>query len=266
MLKKWKIRWVENQIWVAICCTALAFFIQINLNKININLLIIQFLATLSMYKLAVHSQQINFKIFSFHILLPGLLAAIIGFVYLKTETLLLLAFLAVLSLQYSFPLLGKNFRKIQRLKIFIIASIWASSIVFLPILDSGELIGIQTLLLWVSIFLFVLAISIPFDWRDSDSDAAELKTLPQELGKEQSLKLANRVLVLSILFFILAQETIVNSFIFSFLLTVVLASFLFKKPSKFSKKYFVSFWVEILSAMPLLIYGMLQLLNQKIF
>jgi 4-hydroxybenzoate polyprenyltransferase len=95
------------------------------------------------------------------------------------------LAHLAIISLAYLLPLFGRPLRHIPYLKIVLIAYVWAWSIWLLPLL--GQPGGLQAPEHWAGFgerFLFLLAITIPFDMRDAADDRARgLKTLPLLLG-----------------------------------------------------------------------------------
>ena len=123
---------------------------------------------------------------------------------YAATKVLITLAPLAVLTIFYSFPVFKnqKNIfrlREIPCLKIFLISFVWAASTIFLPIIQSAAQFNKEhVLIMFIERFLFVFAITIPFDIRDMRVDAKEnLKTIPILIGKKNALILANIVLVL---------------------------------------------------------------------
>ena len=93
--------------------------------------------------------------------------------------------FLGVISICYSLPLYKKKgvwlrLRDLPSVKIFLIASVWASVTALLPMQVLNVSID------WLKVlerFLFVFAITIPFDIRDLRFDADRLGTLPQVFG-----------------------------------------------------------------------------------
>ena len=133
---------------------------------------------------------------------------SVIGFLwtvfYANLKVLITLAPLAGLTLFYSLPLFkSKNnifrLREISCLKIFLISFVWSASTIFLPIIQSADVFNKEeVLLIFIERFLFVFAITIPFDIRDMRADAKEkLMTIPILIGKKNSLIVSNFVLVL---------------------------------------------------------------------
>ena len=116
----------------------------------------------------------------------------------LSFKTVLSLALLAIIALSYNLPILKINkkrfgLRKIPGAKLFLIAAIWAFSCVLIPILElknQGFLVSkYDTFLLFTKRFLFLLAITLPFDIRDFEQDQKfNLKTIPILIGKKASL------------------------------------------------------------------------------
>ena len=122
-------------------------------------------------------------------------------------------------ALLYSLPLWQinnkkRNLRQIPGLKLFLIAFVWALSCVALPIAGlSAEGIRIpltDQALLFIKRFLFIAAITLPFDIRDLLPDKQYgLKTIPVLLGEQGAYRLC--LLLLSaylVLLFIFNQNT----------------------------------------------------------
>lgn len=116
----------------------------------------------------------------------------------LKINSIVFLTHLAFLSIFYAFPFIPfkskkLNLRQLPFAKIFLIAYVWASSTVVLPNLELNQnLINLDLWLSFLSRFLFILAITIPFDIRDFRVDKKmKIKTLPNLLGNSKVLKLA---------------------------------------------------------------------------
>lgn len=112
-----------------------------------------------------------------------------------KKEVLLTLAPIAALTLLYSVPVYGnkKNIfrlREIPYLKIFMISFTWSATTVLLPLIKTGQAYEMRhVILMLVERFLFVFAITIPFDIRDMDADrVANTKTIPLLLGEKKSM------------------------------------------------------------------------------
>lgn len=125
---------------------------------------------------------------------------------FAKWTVLISLFPLGILTLFYSFPVYIKG-RRLFRLrefpfvKIFIISFVWSATCIVLPIIQSNVKVDILQLMLFIlERFLFVFAITIPFDIRDMESDKQnKLKTLPLLVGAKRALQSANVALVLFI-------------------------------------------------------------------
>ncbi|WP_257658825.1 UbiA family prenyltransferase [Parapedobacter lycopersici] len=121
------------------------------------------------------------------------LIAAGLSFQF-HSESLLLLLAVGAMGLAYNVPFLqdadGRRFglRQIPGLKLFYIGLVWAMSCVLLPVAEAHhngwpmQWLPVMQLMCWV--FLFIVAITIPFDIRDIYQDRHYgLKTIPVLLG-----------------------------------------------------------------------------------
>ncbi|MFT7587966.1 MAG: 4-hydroxybenzoate polyprenyltransferase [Limisphaerales bacterium] len=146
-------------------------------------------------------NSAISWTLFSISILLTAA-----SLLYTSYTVWLALIPAGLLSIAYGMPFLPiptqyklrhKNF-----LKIFLIAGVWAYMSVILPVVHTGaDPLESSTLLLFVSRFLFVLGITIPFDIRDIEVDSVyKLQTIPSALGVRQSIHLAWICLLVSFL------------------------------------------------------------------
>lgn len=118
-----------------------------------------------------------------------------------------LLVFMGSLTIFYSLPLIkwkGRWWkgRDIGILKIFLIATVWSISTALLPLihlqevepinLTFGQLIGLS-----VERWLFIFAITLPFDIRDQQYDQERgLHTIPLLIGERRTLQLATFILM----------------------------------------------------------------------
>ncbi|MEP7196868.1 MAG: UbiA family prenyltransferase [Saprospiraceae bacterium] len=141
----------------------------------------------------------VNKNLTNFYILVG---VSLIGFVVVvfmaELKVLLTLTPIALITILYSMPFFGKTrsifrLREIPFLKIFLIAFVWATATIILPVSKSLESINYYSVIaLLIERFLFIFAITIPFDIRDIDSDNNQgLKTIPNTLSEEKSLNLA---------------------------------------------------------------------------
>ena len=175
--------------------------------------------------------------------------------VFQPIEVLLISAFLGFFTLLYAIPFLprGKNLRSLKSIKIFIIAFVWAGTAVWLPTQNVDFIFSVEARLRFLQIFVFVLALILPFEIRDLTYDSKELRTLPQLIGVEKTKALGY---VLLMLFFLL-EFTItseVKNLIPTFMITL-LTGMLIYFSSKKQSDYYASFWVE---SLPIIWWGLL--------
>jgi len=121
-------------------------------------------------------------SVFSLGLIFP------IAFLTLKWNTIILLAITACLALVYSLPILpsGKGgLRQIQGVKTFLIAGVWALSVVAAPLVESGvELAPSKIVLLLLRSFVLVFVLALVSDIRDEVSDRKNsLNTIATYLG-----------------------------------------------------------------------------------
>ena len=131
------------------------------------------------------------------HLLIIVTLTAILGFYYfvlLNTGSKLLLLGFSFIALGYGIPLWFGKFplRQLPYLKSFIVPVVWGVIAVLLPAKQEGELMKPSTVLLFAERFLFVFAITVPFDIRDIANDRAQnIATLPVVLGVKRVINWA---------------------------------------------------------------------------
>lgn len=116
----------------------------------------------------------------------------------LHWQTIVTFGATGILALSYNLPVIQIRgtrigLRGLPGAKLFIIAAVWALSCVLVPIIDLRvSEIPVDTysmLILLIKRFLFVIAITIPFDIRDLFQDQKyDLKTIPVMLGEKGAL------------------------------------------------------------------------------
>jgi 4-hydroxybenzoate polyprenyltransferase len=131
---------------------------------------------------------------------------------FLGPHTLLLLSVPGTITLVYVLPLFywRRRWVKLREVgvgKAFLIAAVWSALCAFIPLILSDVPLG-QALAPSLSIALFILAITIPFDVRDLTNDVRQqISTLPLLLGERNALHLATGILAAScILMFVWAD------------------------------------------------------------
>ena len=135
-------------------------------------------------------------------------LAVSLGFALsLHAMSFLLLGIMGVMGLAYNLPIIqpiGRRWmglRQVPGLKLFYIGLVWAMSCVLLPVTEAYHggypVVWTQALQVMCWVFLFVVAVTIPFDIRDVYQDKHYgLKTLPVMFGERSSLTLSGLLLL----------------------------------------------------------------------
>ena len=158
---------------------------------------------------------------------------------------LILFPFVIATSLYVSpFKIWKFNLRDISGLKLFLIAFSWAGVTVLFPLIQNELEISNNIKLLFLERFLFIVAITIPFDIRDIDYDSPKLFTLPQAIGNKKSKIIG---IISLFLFFLTAlyRQSDGHNPMLVMLLVTVLSSILIGFSSKDQSKYYSSFWLE---------------------
>jgi 4-hydroxybenzoate polyprenyltransferase len=144
-----------------------------------------------------------NLKLF-YMIFVVSVSGFVLAALFAQLKVLLVLFPLGIITFLYSFPVYKKGIkifrlREVPLVKIFIISFVWSATCVLLPLIQSGKEIEYGSLLsLIFERFLFVFAITVPFDIRDMEGDKkAGLKTLPLLLGAKRSIAAANIAMVI---------------------------------------------------------------------
>ena len=205
---------VFSNIFVSLCVAALTYrtFLYFNFPPSNA-LLVLVFSATYFIYnfqRLVRMSQKeideanIGFRMRWVYknkqpIIFTIVIAAIIIVVslfYIDIKTIIVLVIMGLFSVVYVVRFIPYNkkwlaLRDIPYLKIFVIAFVWTLVTGLLPLVNNIEKINLHYILFLVKQFLFVVAITIPFDIRDMKYDIEKgIKTLPLALGVKYTVLL----------------------------------------------------------------------------
>lgn len=186
------------------------------------------------------------------------------SFSFSLSSLLILLPFLLA-SIFYVVPISSKikGLRRIPGLKLFLISFTWAGVTLYFP-LYAANLQGMDGI--WISFvqrFLFVMAITIPFDIRDAQFDFPDLRTLPQVIGVGTSKAVAVAAIVLFELLEVYRSAVYDATFMASLMISVV-SILLILLASVRQKRFYSSFWVE---SIPIIWYLLLLIFyNQIIF
>jgi 4-hydroxybenzoate polyprenyltransferase len=117
-------------------------------------------------------------------LLILGLVGLGVSVFFQRFEVLVALVPLGLLSVWYTMPLGILRLKDIPYLKTFVVAGVWTVVTAWLPVWRPETVIDVSFGVHLLTRFLFMSAITLPFDYRDRDRDlAAGIKTLPQRLG-----------------------------------------------------------------------------------
>ncbi len=207
------------------------------------------------------------------HIILYAVLGGIGTLVcasFLSWKTILLMVLPGLISLGYIIPFFvgkeKKRLRDFNFIKIFFVAGVWMWVSVVLPLFEMGFQNYEFILLSMIEIFLFVFAITLPFDIRDVKQDQhIDVKTIPSVYGEDFSRKLAMVLLVMAFVFALLSiffggiDSGIEPSvLILSWVLGYGITGYLIWKSSIHKPDYFYTFYLDgTMILLPIFVIGM---------
>ena len=203
-----------------------------------------------------------------------SLLSLIPLFFLISIESRILLIFLGIISFFYSLPIftLGDQkfgLRNIPGLKQFLITLVWTMSTVLLPILEAHNrhftsVSMRDTTILIAKRFLFVAALTIPFDIRDLFEDRKSgLKTVPVVWGEKNAYLLCQALLFGYLVLLFLFKNGGFNANFWALAITALLTGWLIFKSKWEKNEYYYFFYMDgvlILQYFILLLFGRLSM------
>lgn len=249
--------YVNSSIHVAIAVVSLgivtAFSLNISLDK---NLLAVLFFGTITGYNFVKYAGVAGLHHLS---LTPGLkviqvfsflsaIALAIALFKLPLVVLLWGGAFGVLTSLYALPFISRqrNLRNLKGVKIFVIAVVWTGVTVVLPVINKGDGFTWDVFVMIVQRFLFVIAITIPFEIRDLKYDAISLGTLPQMIGVRPAKYVGVIFLVTVYVLEYLKDNASTVELLSTFGIVCITVMALLSAKEKQSH-YYASFWVESL-------------------
>jgi 4-hydroxybenzoate polyprenyltransferase len=195
------------------------------------------------------HRLMVTFTIVSLLSLIPL-------FVLLSMESRLLLIFLGMISFFYSIPLFNIGdqkfgLRHIPWLKQFMIALVWTLSIVLLPVLEAQHFhlttISLRDITILIAKrFLFIAALTIPFDIRDLfDDRKSGLKTVPTVLGEKNAYLFCQILLGGYVVLLLLFKNNWLNHDFWALTLSVAFTGWLIFKSKREKNEYYYFFYMD---------------------
>jgi 4-hydroxybenzoate polyprenyltransferase len=192
---------------------------------------------------------MVTFTIISVLMLIPL-------FFFVSFESKILLVFMGILSVGYGLPFFtigDKKYglRHIPGLKPFLITLVWTLSCVLLPILESlSQHMAIvsmrDTTILIAKRFLFIGALTIPFDIRDLFQDKiTNLKTIPVAWGEKNAYLFCQVLLAGYIVLLFVFRNNGFSTDFFALSLTVILTGWLIFKSKWEKNEYYYFFYMD---------------------
>jgi 4-hydroxybenzoate polyprenyltransferase len=199
-----------------------------------------------------------------------SLLSLIPLFFLMSMESRILLIFFSIISFLYGIPLFSLNgrkfgFRNLPGLKQFLITLVWTMSTVLLPILEAQHayLTNISlrdTTILIAKRFLFIAALTVPFDIRDLFQDKLSgVKTVAVMWGKKNAYLFCQILLAGYIVLLFLFRNNGFNSDFWALTITAILTGWLIFKSNWKKNEYYYFFYLDgvlILQYLILLIFN----------
>ena len=175
----------------------------------------------------------------------------------IKWESVITLVPFLVLTFLYVKPAIfrsnWKALRAVPILKILNIAFCWAGVTVLFPVIQEFRSIDELVWIAFFERFLFVFALTIPFDIRDVGIDSKNMQTIPQIIG----IKSAKIVAVLFLILVVLLEYSYFTFWYFQGAKMVVIflyLSILIWNTNPNQHRYYTSFWVEVVPILWLLL------------
>lgn len=185
---------------------------------------------------------------------------ALIGSVYyllnFRLVDILVLVPFFLATMFYVFPFKKKitGLRNVPALKLFLIGITWTGLTLYLPLFSAQIHNTPDAYIAVTQRFLFILAITIPFDIRDAQFDLPGLNTLPQLLGVNRSKLMAVMMLIVVVLFDFLIPYKNPNYFWINLVMmgmSMILIAFSGIKRGRF----YTAFWIEAVPIVWYLLY-----------
>lgn len=167
-----------------------------------------------------------------------------------------LLVFMGIISVCYGLPLFSVGdqkfgLRNIPGLKPFLITSVWVMSCVLLPVFEAQDrhLADVSlrdTVIMFAKRFLFIGALTVPFDIRDLFQDRQSgLKTIPTVWGEKKAYLFCQFLLAGYIVLLFMLRNNGFNADFFALSLTAFLTGWLIFRSTWEKNEYYYFFYLD---------------------
>ena len=175
----------------------------------------------------------------------------IISIFYQPIEILVCAAVSGVFTLLYALPVFSKkrNLRALPGFKIYVIGFVVSIVTVLLPLVLYEDLLQRDIVIEFIQRFLLVIALIIPFEIRDLKFDTAQLGTIPQKTGVDNSKKIGYFLVAMVVTAEYFKQD--LNKInVIGISVMAIITIFLLKGSTIKQGEYYASFWVESIPIM----------------
>lgn len=261
-----------SNVFMSLCAVAQALVTYHLIDaRPNYTILALLFTATLGIYNFCIlitkpkepqQSPHLRIRWFFAHyrlmitFTLVSVLSLVPLFFMISTPARLLLIFSGIISVCYALPIftLGDQkfgLRNIPGLKPFLITVVWTLSTVLLPILEAKELhlttVSMQdTTLLIAKRFLFIFALTVPFDIRDFFEDnKLGVKTIPVIIGQKNAYIFCAALLTGYVIMLFLYHDNGFNADFWALTFTAALSVWLIFKSKWEKNEYYYFFYMD---------------------
>ncbi|CAM4183994.1 hypothetical protein [Gillisia hiemivivida] len=247
--------YISSSIHVALAVVSLVIITMLNFEiSLDFNLCLFIFFGAITGYNIVkyvgiagLHHLSLTknlrlIQVFSFFIFL----ALLYILFQLSWDVIVFSAVMGLFTLLYILPFFGggRNLRALAGVKIYVIAFVWSGVTVLLPLIGKIELLQWDVLLEFTQRFLFVFALTLPFEIRDLKFDMANLRTVAQIFGVRNSKIIGVLTLLTILLLEFIKVESDIRSVISLILISALLSNLIINSRIR-QTKYYSSLWVE---------------------
>ena len=255
IFKQVKSALIYSNLWVAFSLAALTCVAAIHLNWWNTRSFLFNFCIAYTGYNYIYWSvyflspEKIKARRRSWMkkhqsiVISSGLITALAAIlIFLDSTDINHFALIAFICLSVTYVIPGKGNRGIRFIPFIKILIITISLTLLITIYIPLEIIS-DNKILFIALFAFIVAYTIPFDIRDLKSDPKRLKTIPQLIGTDHSVRLSQTIVivVISILCF-KSNNTLIYV---ANLLFGILSLIAFEKVKHNSNRDYINFYIE---------------------
>lgn len=187
------------------------------------------------------------FTKFDFLLFLFGLLLFFKFIIESSLNKILILLPALILTIWYAVPIVKLNgkqvsLRRLPQLKIFVIVLVWNIVTILLPL--QNHFTDYSLWIEFVQRTFLLIALTIPFDIRDFETDPQDMSTLPQKMGIHKAKKVSVLLLVgFFILIFFKTEYRL--EIILSELIVFIVSLGFITQVNNHKSIYYTAFWME---------------------